>query len=355
MREPLASTSAARRAAAVALGLTAALTLAACAGGGASSTNSGSASAAPAENQGGGKDGVKIIVVGGKSDDPFWSTVKRGVDDAGKVVAAQGGSVQFIGPQNYDNLGPDAAKLIQSALSQDADAVIGADWVPEAQDAAFEQVTAAGVPLFIYNSGGKEAADKVGALGYIGSDEYLAGKAGGEFFGESGAKNVLCVNTLPGAANSEARCKGITDGIAGKGGRANQLPLPSSNFGNPTAVTQGIKAALLKDTSIDGVVTIGTTDANSAFGALEQADLVGKVKLGTFDMDSTQLDRVKAGTQLFCIDQQPYMQGYLAVSLANAYVKYGLRLPQNPILTGPAVIQKNNVEAAIAGAAEGAR
>ena len=31
-------------------------------------------------------DGAKIFVVGGKPDDPFWSIVKRGAEDAGKVV-----------------------------------------------------------------------------------------------------------------------------------------------------------------------------------------------------------------------------------------------------------------------------
>jgi simple sugar transport system substrate-binding protein len=28
-------------------------------------------------------DGAKIFVVGGKPDDPFWSIVKRGAEDAG--------------------------------------------------------------------------------------------------------------------------------------------------------------------------------------------------------------------------------------------------------------------------------
>jgi DNA-binding LacI/PurR family transcriptional regulator len=41
--------------------------------------------------------------------------------------------------------------------------------------------------------------------------------AGGQFFGEHGATNVLCVNTLPGAANTEARCEGIAEGIAERG------------------------------------------------------------------------------------------------------------------------------------------
>jgi len=300
-------------------------------------------------------DGPAIFVVGGKADDPFWSKVKRGADDAGRVVKAGGGSVTWLGPKNYDNLGPDAAKLIETALSQGADGVVGPDWVPEAQDAAFKKVVAGQVPLVLYNAGGIESADDVGALNYFGSDEYTAGKAGGEFFGDDGERNVLCVNTLPGAANTEARCDGIADGIAAKGGKSTQLPLPSSKFGDPTAVSQAIKAALLKDDSIDGVVTISTGDANSAASGIQQGGVADQVKLGTFDMDETQLDRIKNGDQLFSIDQQPYLQGYLAVSALYEYLKWGLELPQRPILTGPAIISSDNVDTAIAGAAAGVR
>lgn len=296
-----------------------------------------------------------IYVIGGKSDDPFWSRVKRGAEDAGKLVEADGGSVTWLGPQNYDNLGPDAAKLIDTAVSNGATAIIGPDWVPEAQDAAFERVVDEGIPLWIYNSGGLEAADKLGALNYIGSDDREAGIAGGEYLGEHGNEHVLCVNTLPGAANSEARCDGLAEGIEESGGEAEQLPMPSSSFGNPTAVSQGIKAALLKDDSIDAVVTISTGDADAAASAIEQAGLGEEVDLGTFDMDSTQLERIKAGTELFCIDQQPYMQGFLAVSLANTYVRYGINLPQRPLLTGPAIIDESNVDFAIDGAKAGVR
>ena len=298
---------------------------------------------------------VSIFVIGGESSDPFWSKVKRGADDAAKVVQAHGGKVTWLGPENYDNLGPDAAKLILSAKSQGATAVIGPDWVPGAENQAFKTVSGSGVPVFLYNSGGPQEAHTVGALSYTGSDELLAGRAGGEFFGGKGVKNVLCVNTLPGAANTEARCKGIAEGLAAKGGHSKELPLPSSNFGNPTAVTQAIKAALLQDGSIDGVVTISTTDADSAAAAIQQGSLSGKVKLGTFDVDDTQLSRIKSGKQLFSIDQQPYLQGYLAVSQAFGYGAYGLKLPQSPILTGPLVINAGNVQQALAGAQAGVR
>ncbi|WP_328364315.1 sugar ABC transporter substrate-binding protein [Streptomyces sp. NBC_00445] len=329
-----------------------------CASGKATGDTSGQ-STAPAE--GGTTSGTKsngknsIYVIGGKSDDPFFSAVKRGVEDATKLVKAGGGKVTYLGPQNYDNLGPDVAKLTLTAISQNPSAILVPDWVPENQDSAIKQAIAKGIPVFIYNSGGIEAAKRVGAVKYIGSDDYEAGKAGGAKFAEEGAKNILCVNTVPGSANQEARCKGIKDGATSKGAASKQLPLPSSNFGNPSAVTQAIKGALLKDGSIDAVVTIGVGDADSAAAAIKQAGAGDKIKLGTFDLSQSQLDRIKAGDQMFAIDQQPYLQGFYVVSIANQYLSYGVLPPQNPILTGPLLVTADNVDAAIAGAKAGVR
>lgn len=318
------------------------------------SSSNNSAGAGSTSSTGGGNN-AKIFVIGGKSDDPFWSKVKRGVDDAAKAVEAQGGSVTFLGPQNYDNLGPDAAKLINSTLSQGATAVVAPDWVPEAQDSALKSVVSQHIPLFLYNSGGLSAADKVGAVNFIGNEEYTAGQAGGKYLGQKNVHHTLCVNTLPGATNTEDRCRGIADGIKASGGTMTELPLPSSQFGNQTAVAQAIKAALLQDPSIDSAVTISTVDSASSVSAVQQANLAGKVQLATFDMDSATLSNIKSGTVLLAIDQQPYMQGFLAVSMANSKVKYGLDLPQRPILTGPAIIDSQNVDQAIAGAQAGVR
>src|SRR6185295_17006267 len=129
------------------------LTLTACSSSSPTATSTTGAAQASAAAPSG---SISIFVIGGKSDDPFWSKVKRGVDDAAKVVEAHGGKVTWLGPQNYDNLGPDAAKLILTAKSQGATAVIGADWVPDAQDEALKSLSSSGVPVFLYNSGGAE-------------------------------------------------------------------------------------------------------------------------------------------------------------------------------------------------------
>jgi simple sugar transport system substrate-binding protein len=298
---------------------------------------------------------AEIAVIGGSNDDAFWNIIKKGIDDATPAVEANGGKVTYLRLVNYDNFAPDVVQLIRTAISMEVDGLVIPNWVPEAEDPAIKDAMAAGIKVILMNAGGADKAKELGAINYVGSDEYVAGVAGGEYFGDAGQKNVLCINTLPGTANIEARCKGVIDGITGKGGKGAQLPLPSTSFGDATAVAEAIKAELLKDETIDGVITISAGDADSAAIAVEQAGKTGATKLGSFDMNQAGLDRIKAGTQAFAIDQQPYLQSYLAVSLLAAHVDFGTDLPVFPVLTGPGIVDASNIEATLAGVKLGAR
>jgi simple sugar transport system substrate-binding protein len=296
-----------------------------------------------------------IAVIGGSNDDAFWNIIKKGIDDATPAVEANGGSVNYLRLVNYDNFAPDVVQLIRTAISMEVDGLVIPNWVPEAEDPAIKDAIAAGITVILMNAGGADKARELGAINYVGSDEYVAGVAGGEYFGTKGQKNVLCINTLPGTANIEARCKGVIDGITAKGGKGAQLPLPSTSFGDATAVAEAIKAELIKDDTIDGVITISAGDADSAAIAVEQAGKTGATALGSFDMNQAGLDRIKAGTQAFAIDQQPYLQSYLAVSLLASAIDFGTDLPVFPVLTGPGIVDASNIEATLAGVAKGAR
>jgi simple sugar transport system substrate-binding protein len=296
-----------------------------------------------------------IAVIGGSNDDAFWNIIKKGLDDATPAIVANGGSLNYLRLVNYDNFAPDVVQLIRTAISMDVDGLVIPDWVPEAEDPAIKEAIAAGITVILMNAGGADKAIELGAINYVGSDEYVAGVAGGEYFGNNGQKNVLCINTLPGTANIEARCKGVIDGITAKGGKGAQLPLPSTSFGDATAVAEAIKATLLQDPTIDGVITISAGDADSASIGVDQAGGTGKVMLGTFDLNQAGLDRIKAGTQMFAIDQQPYLQGFLAASLLASTIDFGTDLPTFPVLTGPGIVDASNIDATLAGVAKGAR
>jgi len=296
-----------------------------------------------------------IFVIGGKPDDPFWSRVKKGAEDAGVFAQSQGGSVTWLGPQNYDNLGPDAAELIRQAIDQGADAIVGPDWVPEAMDPAFQAVVDAGIPLVIYNAGGLEAADKLGAMNYVGAVDAKSGFAAGEYLGKAGKKTGACVNTLPGAANIEAFCSGFIEGITAAGGAGSTLQLPATAFGDATAVAQAVRAHLLQNPAVDALFAIGDADTNAAVSGIQQAGKTEQVAICGMNFNDSILANILAGSQACAIDQQGYQQGFFAVSILNNFVNYGVTIPTREILTGPGIIDASNVDQVIEGVKAGAR
>ena len=50
---------------------------------------------------------------------------------------------------------------------------------------------------------------------------------------------------------------------------------------------------------------------------------VGAVHLGTFDLSTRVLEAIRDGEIDFAIDQQQYLQGYLAVVLLTLYIETG--------------------------------
>lgn len=298
---------------------------------------------------------AEIAVIGGMNSDQFWNKIKKGVDDARLVVEANGGKVDYLRMQSYDNFAADAADIIRVAISQNPDGIAVPNWVYESQDPAIKDAIAAGIKVILFNAGTIEKADELGAINYVGSDEYIAGRAGGEQLVKLGAKKGVCINTLPGTANIEARCKGMIDAMTEAGATGEQLPLPSTAFGDPAAIAEAVKAYLSQNPDVTGALAIGAGEADAAAIGIQQAGLTGKVSLGCFDFNEATLNRIKAGEQAFAIDQQPYLQALLAVTLLASHIDFGTDLPTAPLLTGPGIIDASNVDATIAGVQLGAR
>jgi simple sugar transport system substrate-binding protein len=339
----------------------AAVALAGCQGGKPSAGPAASAPAASGSAAGGSTSSsrapdtgtVSVVMLGGPSSDPFFSTIKAGANAA---AAAYGSKLKltYLALQNYDNLGPDMAKLLQTAGSLNPTIIVSTDWVPTAQDPVFEQLISKGTPVVLYNAGGSAEAQKIGAVTFVGTADTQVGDIAGSTFVKDGAKDIVCVNTTPGSQNNEDRCHGLIATATAAGAKATELELSPTSFGNPSAVTQAIKAELLKNPSVDGIFDIGAVDADSAAAGIAAAGDTGKVTLANAGVGTNNLLRIKAGTQAFLIDIEPYLQGYLAVSAAYQYASIGL-VYTDPTPTGPVVITKSNVGAAIAASELGLR
>ncbi|MEZ5931000.1 MAG: substrate-binding domain-containing protein [Alphaproteobacteria bacterium] len=293
-----------------------------------------------------------IAVIAGSIEDGFFNLIKKGVDDATLVVEANGGSVNYLRTQNYDNFGPDLVQLINTAVSQGVDGIAIPVWVPESQVPALQAAAEQGIKIMMYNSGADVQKD-ISGINYFGSDEYTAGVAGGEYLAKNGAKKIICHIQVPGAVNLESRCAGVKEGGEANGAEVINLPLPANLDQNVTGTSEALKAELLKDPSVDAVITLAAWASDAASVAIQQSRPT--VMLGTFDMSPAVLDRIQNGTQTMAIDQQPYLQGFLATTMLAANIDFGTELATDPVLTGPAIVDASNIESALAGVEKGAR
>ena len=301
-----------------------------------------------------GAQAANIAVIAGSIEDGFFNLIKKGVDDATLVVEANGGSVNYLRVPNYDNFGPDLVTLINQAVAQGVDGIAIPVWVPEAQVPALQAAAGQGITIMMYNSGA-DVKDDVSGVNYFGSDEYVAGEAGGAYMAQNGAKKILCHIQVPGAVNLETRCKGVEAGAKANGAEVTILRVPANLDGDITGTAEAIKSELVGDDSIDAVITLAAWASDAATNAVSQIGATERVKVGTFDMNPAVLQRIQAGTQTMAIDQQPYLQGFLATSMLAAYIDFGTDLATDPVLTGPAIVDASNIESALAGVQLGAR
>jgi simple sugar transport system substrate-binding protein len=280
------------------------------------------------------------MVTHGAPGDTFWDIIRKGAQAA---AAKDNVDLKY-------SADPDSGKqatLIQSAIDSKVDGIAVTLPDPPALAPAVRKAIAAGIPVVAFNAGITKYSDS-GALAYFGSDESVAGQTGGQRATEDGYKHVLCVVQEQGQVQLEARCDGVKSTFTGQYDKlyVNGRDLPS--------VKSTIAAKLKQDPSIDFIVTLGAPIALNAIDASK--DNGGSAKVGTFDFNPQIPPKIKSGDLAWAIDQQPFLQGYEAVDAIWLYKNNGNVLGGGKAaLTGPYLVDKNNVDFVAKFAAGGTR
>ncbi|WP_405496814.1 sugar ABC transporter substrate-binding protein [Nocardia sp. NBC_00511] len=279
------------------------------------------------------------VVTHGSPGDAFWNVVKNGAEAAGKDLGVR---VEY----NSSGDPTQQAKLIDNAVAQGVDGLVVSMANPDALKPSVEKAVAAGIPVVTINSGETESAT-FGAIGHVGQSEQLAGESAGKRLAAAGKHKMLCVIHEAGNIGANQRCAGATQGF----GNATTLQV---DINNPTDVQSRIKGALEADHSIDAVLTLNSQIAARAVDAV--AESRSQAAVATFDLNPDVVSAIRAGTLLFAVDQQQYEQGYLPVVMLKLY-KSNLNTVGggHPVQTGPAFVDKNNVDAVAALVGQGTR
>ncbi|OXS35766.1 substrate-binding domain-containing protein [Streptomyces sp. XY006] len=283
---------------------------------------------------------VALVTHGGEGD-AFWDLVRRGAEAA----AAKDG-IDLTYTSDADPAAQ--AGLVRDAVRDKVDGIAVTLAKPAAMRGPVAQARAAGIPVVGLNSG-IDAWRPTGLLEYFGQDESVAGRAVGDKLDDLKAKHALCVVHERGNVALEARCAGVKKTF---GGDTENLYVDGTDM---NAVTATIAARLRQDRSIDEVVTNGAQYALTAVEAVRRAG--SRAEVATFDLNRNLVRAVRDGSVQFAVDQQPYLQGYLAVDALWLYRTNGNVSGGGaaPVLTGPAFVTRSNVSSVARFAAAGTR
>lgn len=261
--------------------------------------------------------------------DSFWDLVRKGAETAAKKDNIE---LRY----SSDPEAPNQANLVQSAIDSGVQGIAVTLAKPDAMKAAVEAAEAKGIPVVAFNAG-LDAWQAMGVKEYFGQDGYIAGQEAGKRLQSEGAKKVVCVIQEQGHVDLEARCAGVKNTFpATEVLNVNGKDMPS--------VESTITAKLQQDPAIDTILTLGAPFALTAVQSVKNA--ASNAKVATFDTNAALVDAIQNGDVQWAVDQQPYLQGYLAVDSLWLYLSNKNIIGGNqPTLTGPSFIDKSNIDA----------
>jgi simple sugar transport system substrate-binding protein len=272
--------------------------------------------------------------------DSFWDLIRKGAE-----AAAKKDNIELR--YSNDPEAPNQANLVQSAIDSGVDGIAVTLAKPDAMAPAVKAALDKGIPVVAFNSG-FDNFKAMGVTEYFGQDEKLAGIAAGERLNADGAKKIVCIIQEQGQVALESRCAGVKQGFKGS------TEILNVNSKDMPSVEATITAKMQQDPTVDTFVALGAPIALTAVQSKKNAN--SNAKITTFDTNAALVDSIQNGDVQWAVDQQPYLQGYLAIDSLWLFLSNKNQIGGGQAtLTGPSFIDKSNIEAVAALAKAGTR
>ncbi|MFJ4172360.1 substrate-binding domain-containing protein [Paenarthrobacter sp. NPDC089714] len=283
---------------------------------------------------------IKVaLVTHAAPGDTFWDIVRKGAEEA---AAKDNVDLLYSG----DSEPGKQVQLVQQAIDQKVDGIAVTAATPDALKDVLKKATDAGIPIVLLNAGG-DVFQKLGGFTYFGSDEKLAGQAVGDKLVELGYKHPICVIHQQGAVNLEDRCAGVKSKVPG----TENLYVDGKDM---TAVQSTATAKLQASKDADVVVGLGAPITLTLIKSVKDAS--SSAKVASFDLNADLASKIESGDVVFTVDQQPYLQGYMGIDALWQNKRGGFKLGGGqPVLTGPAIVDKSTASDVLKFAQQGVR
>lgn len=292
-------------------------------------------SEAPAPTAAGAPDRrLKIAVVPKGTTHEFWQTIKAGADAAGKEFNAE---ILWSGPKSEVDI-QDQIDILRNFGAQGVDGVALAATDKNALVQVVDELEGSGIPVVTIDSG--VAGDKPRA--FVATDNVAAARMAAAEMGRllKGRGKVAVISFLKGAATSDEREQGFTEGI--KQFPEIEVAAVVESKSDSSRARQEMEALLTRHPDLAGVFASNEPNVVGAAGVLKERNKAGKVKLIGFDASEAEIQYLDDGVVQAVVVQNPFKMGYEGVKALVQIIR-GTGSPEKRIDTGAAVITQQNM------------
>ncbi len=266
--------------------------------------------------------------------DPFWNIVFSGAKEAQRVL---GINLQILAPETANDIARQV-ELLDAAIAAKPQGIALSIPDDQAFSRSLKEAQKQGIPVIAFNTHPNAHAKANNPyLAFIGMDDIIAGqKLAGEIWATNGLKDrVVVAIHQAGHVGLERRYLGIKNEL-----EKNNIMVDKLDVSVDAAQAQQIiQSYLQKNPNTSAIFFVGSFGIHAASRSLQKEH--PKLLQASFDITPLTLEQIKNNALSMSVDQQPFMQGYMA--LIELDLKSRFALAPADINTGMAFIQKNNI------------
>jgi simple sugar transport system substrate-binding protein len=281
-----------------------------------------------------------LLIPWSQSSNAFFEAVVNGAKDAAEQQGVQL-DIQF-GEEDQSR----EKTILETAVANKVDGIA----VNIADDNAYKEIMckamAQGIPVVTFNIDDSHhgAPGSSCRMAFMGQNFIAAGFVLGKRMIEEGhlkkGDKVFTPVEAPQATYAVQRHEGVQKALSEIGATSEILGVGNDHAQALNLMTQ----YLIGHPDTAAVVGLGQTPTSQAVQSIKDAGL--KIPAGGFDVSKEILDDIKNGRMIATVDQQPYSQGYYAVTQLALNLKYGL-YPSEMDTGGTGLVDKSNYQFAV--------
>ncbi len=263
--------------------------------------------------------------------DPFWNIVFNGAKQAAADIDFD---LQILAPEMPNDIARQV-ELFKSAIAAKPKGIAISIPDDHAFSSSLKEAKQQGIAVIAFNSRPNESAKRDNPyLAFVGMDDHAAGQGLAQKVLRSGRikDRILIAVHQAGHVGLEQRALGITEIFSPLNIAIDKLDISS----DATQAKQLVQGYLSKNKDCSAVFFVGSFGLHALGRWLNEEHPT--IFISSFDLSPLTIELLKTQAVAYSVDQQPFMQGYMALAQLSLFARYAIQ--PSDMNTGVALIDE---------------